>query len=170
MQLSPGDDDIRFNLQMARQKTIDKITPESEMFFVTWWNQLVSIMGVDTWAYTALISLALFVLLLLVYLMADRVALRKLGFYGGLLLLLLFVLSNVCAAIQRSHIEERSGAVVISSSASVKKIPTATSAEAFLLHEGTKVKIRDRSIKNWFGVKLEDGREGWIESRHLEII
>lgn len=170
LQLSPGDDDIRFNLQMARQKTIDKITPESEMFFVTWWNQLVSIMGVDTWAYTALISLALFVLLLLVYLMADRVALRKLGFYGGLLLLLLFVLSNVCAAIQRSHIEERSGAVVISSSASVKKIPTATSAEAFLLHEGTKVKIRDRSIKNWFGVKLEDGREGWIESRHLEII
>ena len=170
LQLSPGDDDIRFNLQMARQKTIDKITPESEMFFITWWNQLVSIMGVDTWAYTALISLALFVLLLLVYLMADRVALRKLGFYGGLLLLLLFVLSNVCAAIQRSHIEERSGAVVISSSASVKKIPTATSAEAFLLHEGTKVKIRDRSIKNWFGVKLEDGREGWIESRHLEII
>ena len=170
LQLSPGDDDIRFNLQMARQKTIDKITPESEMFFVTWWNQLVSIMGVDTWAYTALISLALFVLLLLVYLMADRVALRKLCFYGGLLLLLLFVLSNVCAAIQRSHIEERSGAVVISSSASVKKIPTATSAEAFLLHEGTKVKIRDRSIKNWFGVKLEDGREGWIESRHLEII
>lgn len=170
LQLSPGDDDIRFNLQMARQKTIDKITPESEMFFVTWWNQLVSIMGVDTWAYTALISLALFVLLLLVYLMADRVALRKLGFYGGLLLLLLFVLSNVCAAIQRSHIEERSGAVVISSSASVKKIPTGTSAEAFLLHEGTKVKIRDRSIKNWFGVKLEDGREGWIESRHLEII
>jgi tetratricopeptide (TPR) repeat protein len=33
--LSPGDEDIRFNLQLARSKTIDKITPESEMFFVT---------------------------------------------------------------------------------------------------------------------------------------
>ena len=34
--LSPGDGDIRFNLQIARSKTIDKIVPESEMFFVTW--------------------------------------------------------------------------------------------------------------------------------------
>ena len=32
--LSPGDDDIKFNLQMARSKTIDKITPKSEMFFI----------------------------------------------------------------------------------------------------------------------------------------
>lgn len=31
--LAPGDADIRFNLQMARSKTIDKITPKSEMFF-----------------------------------------------------------------------------------------------------------------------------------------
>ena len=36
--LSPGDTDVRFNLQMARSKTIDKIVPESEMFFVTWRN------------------------------------------------------------------------------------------------------------------------------------
>ena len=33
--LSPGDEDINFNLQFARSKTIDKITPVSEMFFVT---------------------------------------------------------------------------------------------------------------------------------------
>ena len=31
--LSPGDRDVRLNLQMARSKTIDKIVPESEMFF-----------------------------------------------------------------------------------------------------------------------------------------
>ena len=36
--LSPGDADVRFNLQMARSKTIDKIVPESEMFFVTWYR------------------------------------------------------------------------------------------------------------------------------------
>ena len=45
--LSPGDDDIRFNLQMARSKTIDKITPRSEMFFVTWYRALVNITSVD---------------------------------------------------------------------------------------------------------------------------
>ena len=48
--LSPGDDDIRFNLQFARSKTIDKITPQSEMFFVTWYRALVNLAGVDSWA------------------------------------------------------------------------------------------------------------------------
>ena len=33
LQLKPGDNDIRFNLEFARSKTIDKITPESELFF-----------------------------------------------------------------------------------------------------------------------------------------
>ena len=42
--LAPGDKDVRFNLQMARSKTIDKITPESEMFFVTWYHSLVNLM------------------------------------------------------------------------------------------------------------------------------
>ena len=170
LQLSPGDEDIRFNLQMARSKTIDKITPESEMFFVTWYKQLVHLMSVDRWAYTALACLVLFVFFLLLYLMADRVAYRKMGFYGGLLVILVFVFANVFAHIQRQQIEEHSGAVVISSSASVKKTPVPTATEAFLLHEGTRVDIMDRSIKNWFSVRLEDGREGWIESRHLEII
>lgn len=47
--LSPGDRDIRFNLQMARSKTIDKITPESEMFFFTWYHALVNLLSVDGW-------------------------------------------------------------------------------------------------------------------------
>ena len=46
--LSPGDEDINFNLQFVRGKTIDKITPVSEMFFVTWYKALVNCTSVDT--------------------------------------------------------------------------------------------------------------------------
>ena len=49
LRLAPGDQDIRFNLQMARSKTIDRITPESEMFFVTWYRSLVSLMSGLVW-------------------------------------------------------------------------------------------------------------------------
>lgn len=55
--LSPGDEDISFNLQFARSKTIDKITPESEMFFVTWWKALVNFTSVDCWAKTGIIAI-----------------------------------------------------------------------------------------------------------------
>lgn len=34
--LDPADADVRFNLELARAKTVDKIIPESEMFFITW--------------------------------------------------------------------------------------------------------------------------------------
>src|SRR5579859_4188461 len=38
--LSPGDADIQFNLQLANQKTTDKIS-ESQLFLVTWWDNFV---------------------------------------------------------------------------------------------------------------------------------
>ena len=71
--LSPGDRDIRFNLQLARSKTIDKITPESEMFFVTWYRTLVNVMSVDGWARMSLVSLAVAIILALCYLFTSRV-------------------------------------------------------------------------------------------------
>ena len=98
--LSPGDRDIRFNLQMARSKTIDKITPESEMFFVTWYRSLVNLMSVDAWAGTALFSLALAIVLVLLYLFADSIWLQKIGFFGFIMLLLVFILSNVLAHVR----------------------------------------------------------------------
>ena len=43
--LNPGDADIRFNLDMARSKTVDKITPTAEVFIVTWYKSLVNMMS-----------------------------------------------------------------------------------------------------------------------------
>ena len=47
--LDPGNSDVRFNLELARSKTIDKITPESEMFFVTWYKNVIDMMSMDGW-------------------------------------------------------------------------------------------------------------------------
>ena len=75
--LSPGDEDISFNLQFARSKTIDKITPESEMFFVTWWKALVNFTSVDCWAKTGIIAIIMALILVLVYLFGPHIVLRK---------------------------------------------------------------------------------------------
>ena len=39
--LNPGNSDIRFNLELARSKTVDKVIPSSKMFFVTWTQSLI---------------------------------------------------------------------------------------------------------------------------------
>ena len=168
--LSPGDRDIRFNLQIAQAKTIDKIVPESEMFFFTWYRALVNLMSVDGWASVALVSLALVIILLLVYLFSERVWLRKVGFFGGILMLLLFVLSNIFAWQQKQNLLFRKGAIVMTPTISVKSTPASNGTDLFILHEGTKVVITDSSMKDWREIRIADGKEGWIESKHLEEI
>ena len=168
--LSPGDRDVRFNLQIARAKTIDKIVPESEMFFFTWYRSLVSLMSVDAWAWTALIALALLIVLLLVYLFSERIWLRKVGFFGGFVLLILFALSNLFAWQQKQDLLFRKGAIVISPSVTVKSTPAKNGTDLFILHEGTKVSITDGTMKGWMGIRIADGKEGWIESNMIEEI
>ena len=168
--LSPGDEDIRFNLQLARSKTIDKITPESEMFFVTWYRSLVNLTSVDGWAYTALVSLLLALCMALVYLFSSKVWLRKIGFFGGIVMLVLFIVSNVFAYQQRMILDNRTGAIVITPSANVKTTPENNSKDAFLIHEGTKVEIIDDSMNDWKCVHLANGKEGWISTKALERI
>ena len=168
--LSPGDRDIRLNLQMARSKTIDKIVPESEMFFVTWYHSLVNLMSVDGWARMALVSLVLAIILALAYLFSDLIWLRKVGFFVGLLFLMVFALSNLFAYQQKQALIHRSGAIVIRSAVTVKSTPANNGTDLFILHEGTKVTITDNTMKEWCEIRVADGKEGWLPTKDLEII
>ena len=143
--LNPADDDIRFNLQMARSKTIDKITPESEMFFFTWYRSLVN-------------------------LFAGHLILRKIGFYGGVLFLIIFLLSNLFAFQQKQMLMKRNGAIVTAPSVTIKKTPVANSADQGVIHEGTRVDIIDDTMRDWKEIHLADGREGWIPATQIEKI
>lgn len=168
--LSPGDEDIRFNLQFARSKTIDKITPESEMFFKTWYYSVVNFTSVDAWAVCGLVAIAVALVLVLMYLFSERMLIRKIGFYGAAVLLVFSLLSIVFACQQKSDLENRTGAIVVSPTVSVKKTPSKTGTDVFVIHEGTRVDIVDKSMRDWSGVRLADGREGWILSKHIEEI
>ena len=168
--LSPGDEDIQFNLQFARSKTIDKIVPESEMFFFGWYKSMVLLTSVDRWAYLAVVSISLVLVLLLLYLFADSIVLRKIGFFGAVIFLVIFLLSNLFAYQQKRMLENRSGAIIISSSVNIKKSPADNSETSFVLHEGTKVDITDSSIKGWSEIHVADGREGWVTSDKIENI
>ena len=168
--LSPSDPDIRFNLQMARSKTIDKIVPEQEMFFVTWYRSLVNMASVDGWAMIALVCLGLAIVLALIYLFSNLIWLRKVGFFGAFLMIIIFVCSNIFAHQQKNQLVYRTGAIITESAVTVKSTPAKNGVDLFILHEGTKVTIIDASMKEWKEIRLADGKEGWIETRQMEAI
>ncbi len=168
--LQPGDDDARFNLQLACSKTIDNIAPEREMFFVTWYHSLASLFSVDTWAIVALVTLALTLILGLLYYFASAIALRKAAFFSSLVLLLVFVLSNVFAMQQRQSLMNRHDGIIMVSEVGVNSTPTDGVAEEFTLHAGTKVSVIDSTMQGWLQVSVADGRQGWLRADAVEMI
>lgn len=168
--MNPGDRDIRFNLDMARSKTIDRITPRHEMFFVSWYRWLTNIMSLQQWAVTCIILFLLALVSLSVFFFSRSYSMRKLGFYLTFVFLLLTVLGNVCAFQQRSYLRNRNAAIIISSAVTVKSTPSDSGNDLFVLHEGTKVSISDNEMKEWCEVEVADGKTGWIQKKDLEVI
>ncbi len=168
--LSPGDKDIRFNLELARSKTIDRITPRHEMFFVSLFRSMTRMFSLSQWT---VVCISLFVLALLafaLFLYSSKYTLRQTGFYAAVSLMLLVVLGNVCAYQQRRFERERSSAIITATSVTVRSTPSASGNELFVLHEGTRVEIRDNSMKEWCEVQIADGKVGWLERRDMEVI
>lgn len=168
--LSPGNEDINFNLEFARSKTVDKIVPKGEMFYVTWYKSIRSLVSIDSWAYISLISIALAFIFVLIYLFSSAISFQKLGFFSSIFLFVLFLLSFVFAFQQKSAMQKRHGAIIMVPSVNVKKLPSFNGLDGFVLHEGTRVDIVDEEIKGWAGVQVSDGRSGWVPSDKLEKI
>ena len=168
--LSPGDRDIRFNLQFVQSKTIDKITPTEQMFFVTWYQALVNLTSVDGWAKTAICSMIMALVLMLLYLFCPKDIVKRVGFYGAICLFALLVVSNVFAYQQKKILQSRNSAIVTAPSVTVKNSPADSGTDVFVIHEGTHVDITDKTIKNWCAIKIADGREGWMRTSHIEEI
>ena len=170
LRIQPSDDDARFNLQLARSKTVDKIASEREMFFVTWYRSLVQAFSVDVWAVIGLASLALALVLALVWFFAFGERLRRVSFSAAAALLVVFLLSNLFAWQQQRALQRHDEAIVMVQSLSVKSTPAAGGSDDFTIHAGTKVTITDDTMSDWKQILLPDGREGWVKASEIEKI
>ncbi|MBR6201649.1 MAG: tetratricopeptide repeat protein [Bacteroidaceae bacterium] len=168
--LDPGDGDIRANLALARGKTIDKVVPPSEMFFVTWWRDLTNCMSMNEWAILGIVSFVLMLFGILAYMFVSHLGVRKVGIYGAMVLLVVAVIANLAAVSQHISQTHRDTAIILSPAVTVKSSPSEKSTDLFLIHEGSKVEILDGSMKEWMEVKFEEGKQGWVPIKALEVI
>lgn len=168
--LNPGDADIRFNLEMARSKTVDQITPVSEVFIVTWMNSLINVMSEKEWGVVGILSFWLMLVSLIVYIFGRRILYKKIGFTGVVVFLLIAIGANIFASSQKAELINRTGAIVMSPSLTVKSTPNESGTDLFVLHEGTKVYVEDDSMREWKEIRLEDGKKGWVQTNTIEII
>ena len=168
--LNPGDGDIRFNLELAQSKTVDKVTPMSEVFFVTWIKDLTNSMSEKGWANMGIIAFIFMLLMLSLYFFSKKIALKKVGFISAVCLLLVCVVANIFASNQKNKAESHDEAIIMSPSVTVKSTPNDRGTDLFILHEGRKVIIKDNTMREWKEIQLEDGNAGWVPTSVIEII
>ena len=170
MVLNPSDGDICFNLELAQSKTVDKITPISEVFLVTWMKNLMDIMSEKGWAKLAIISFILMLLMLTLYFFGKKIAIKKIGFITAICLLFVCILSNFISSSQKEKAQNHGSAIIMAPSVTIKSTPNEGGTDLFILHEGRKVNIKDNTMRDWKEIQLEDGNAGWIPSSAIEII
>lgn len=168
--LSPSDRDVTFNLEFVREKTIDKIERQEKNFFSAGYTMLQNLMDMDAWARLSIVAFFACLGMAMLFLLGRDEWMRKLGFYVALLSVFVFVFSTLFAWQQKHNFDARDRAVVVAPSASVKLTPSDSSADAVVVYEGTAVQIVDRTMSDWYSVKLDDGKEGWLKRNSLEII
>jgi tetratricopeptide (TPR) repeat protein len=169
LRLRPNDEDIRHNLEYAEQSTKDSIEEIPEFFLKTWIKSLRGALSCTAWSILSLLMLVAALACGLLYLLAQRLSLRKIGFYLMTVTALLFVVTTAFAWSERNMLVERSEAIIMNSAVSIKSSPDRSATELFVLHEGTKVTIGE-TIDGWAEVRIADGRKGWIEQERMERI
>ena len=167
--LNPGDSDTRFNLQVARQKTVDKIEPIGEFFLTRWIGTVEDVYSADGWAKWGVASFVLFIGCLVLFFFSKWIRLKKIGFFAGICFLLISLVANLFADSQQYKLLHRAAAIVFASTVTVKSSPDASGTDLFILHEGTKVTIKS-TLGEWSEIQLEDGNVGWMPSKEIEQI
>jgi tetratricopeptide (TPR) repeat protein len=172
--LDPSDDDVEYNLELARSFTVDKIESMNELFFVTWLTALRNIMSANKWGILSIISFLVMLGAFLLYLLSRKIHLRKLGFTIGVVLFFVSVVSFSMAYQLHTAQTARNTAIIFTPAVTVKSTPAESGNNLFVLHEGSKVEIlsemRDISKVDWCEIRISDGNKGWIKKQDLEKI
>lgn len=167
--IAPADEDINYNLQIARSRVTDKFETVPELFFVRWFNFLSLLTSTNTWALAALLLFIASLLFAVIFLTKARASGRLLSFWLSLTAMVLSVLFIALAINNNSLINKNKKAVISCSIVTGRSEPGENSSELFVIHAGTTVKV-EKELGEYLEVQLPDGNKGWIRGECLEKI
>ena len=174
--LDPSNSDARFNLDFVRSK-MQLPDDAGDSWFSNWVDRTVSHLSSNTWAVIAIVTFLLFLLAVAAYLFMDNVLIRKIGFFGGAVLIVVCILANMAAFHMYHKATSGNGAIIMPESVTLSTAPREPrdkAEEAFDLQQGTRVEIvysiSDKTSGKWLQVTTAGGHRAWINARDIEVI
>jgi tetratricopeptide (TPR) repeat protein len=176
LKLDPTNGDARANLEFVNSKITDKQI-DNGSYMSSLWDGLVSLFTANGWAILSLVLFALFLGGAALYIFSTTIVVKKASFFGGLIVLVLTVISTIVAFDAADRVNSNRYAIIIPPAAQLSTSPRearSQSEQAFLLHEGTKVEVIDSLSTagegTWYEVVVGRGDRAWIPATAVERI
>lgn len=160
--LAPNDDDIRYNLELARTQIVDNIVSLPQGGFLRWWKQLISSKSINFWGVFSLITFFTFLFLFGLFLLSRTFRVKRLAFWFSIAAISISAITFTFGASMKSKLINHNSAVITDRSVRVKASPSETGTELFIIHEGVTVQLIDE-LGEWINVSLPDGNKGWVK-------
>ena len=167
--LSPNDEDILFNLTVANGLIVDKMEPVPELIFTQWWRNFYNMFNANTWAIISVAGFIVFFFLISFYLFSRPMIIRKTAFFGGMFVLLITIFTFAVSFQKYRTVNNQKEAIIFTPTITVKSSPNPNSVDLFVIHEGSKVELRDR-VGEWYEIKIASGGVGWLPADALRKI
>lgn len=179
LRIDPTNEDARTNLEFVRGRIQDR--PEDDTaFLASIHHSIVSSMTANAWAWTAFIVFVLVMTAVGIYIFSTNVTLRKVSFFGGLVLVFVFLYILIVASDSESLATSHDSAVVVVPSTQLTSAPRASkpgSDKVVTIHEGTVVEIVDSVATPddpvspmWYNVKINNNTKAWLRASDVERI
>jgi hypothetical protein len=167
--LKPGDPDIVHNLRLVNFKIVDRIEPVPELFIIEWMRAYIAVVPYQT-AMSALIVgwIVFFVSLAGVYVIRNGSIVRILRWMVLGAVVVVVLAGGTIGIHSLLNLGNDQGIVTVSV-VTAKSSPDEQSMNAFVVHEGLKVKLSDK-LGDWVKITLADGKVGWIHTEQCERI
>lgn len=169
LKLSPDDEDVQHNLNLAQLNVKDKIEALPPFFLFRIWESVLAAFSADGWTILSHVLLILFLFALGFYFFAKNIVQQRAAFYSFVVLLIFFLLSVSLLIVKLNQESNLKYGIVLNTSLTAKTSPDPQGKTAFVIHEGLKVKVEDR-VDNWLKIRLQDGQIGWVEKESIGII
>ena len=167
--LKPGDPDIVHNLRLVNFKTVDRIEPVPDLFIIQWMRAYTAIVPFQLALSTLMIGwIVFFISLAGVYVVREVTIVRILRWVVFLAAVIMLLSGGTMGIHSLLNLGNDQG-IVTASVVTAKSSPDEQSMDAFVVHEGLKVKMSD-TLGDWVKITLADGKVGWIHTALCERI
>ena len=167
--IAPLDENILHNLELTRERTVDRFDEIPELFLTRWFKTLSLLISSNTWAAISLFLFTLSVSGFLLFFLTRSYVLGRSAITTAIAALVISLFSVLMAYNNKSLLTSQNSAVITSSVVTGLSSPGEGANELFVVHEGTMVEITEK-VSEWYEVRLPDGNIGWIRQNSVEII